>query len=303
MSGYQMKLSWKKGIVVLLLVVFHVGIFYFGSKYVEIARLGAGYKAKLLCSAVFISKRPADTVLEEEFGHPLLKYFDAEIDYENRTVTAGLFFGLIKRKATYTDTYGTILDFEKTELDTTLDIYPENSATNLSDRWQVDSNNFPPEIDLAKLNRAVAEAFNEPDTVNMRRTRAVVIVHDGKIIAERYAAPVTADTPLIGWSMAKSVTNALVGILVKKDLMDVDDPVPVPEWQQLDDPRQHITYDQMLRMTPGLEFEEGYANPRSDVIVMLFGKKDNAKFAAQKPLIHEPGTHWHYSSGTTNILC
>ncbi len=301
-----MKFSIKKIIGLILLIIFVAVIVHYGIYYAKITRVGAGYKAKILCSAVFISNRPAESVLNEEFSHPLLKYFQTDIDYEKRTVSSHILFGLIKRKATFTDAYGAILDFEKSDLDTSIIVGSKRSVVNSNDLWpagsSVELNNLPMAIDQVKLNQAVSEAFIEPDSTKMLRTRAVVVVYNGRIIAERYAAPITAATPLLGWSMSKSVTSALIGILIRQGRLKINLPVPAPEWQHPDDPRRDITFHQMLRMTSGLQFEESYKNPLSDVTVMLFGEKDAAAFSASHQLIHEPGTKWYYSSGTTNII-
>jgi CubicO group peptidase (beta-lactamase class C family) len=127
-------------------------------------------------------------------------------------------------------------------------------------------------------------------------------VYDGRIVAERYADGFDQDTPLIGWSMTKSVVNALLGILVKEGKLALDAPAPLPEWQGTDDPRRGITLAQLLHMTSGLAFDEDYADPLADVTYMLFGVPGAADFAVAKPLRATPGSLWSYSSGTTNIL-
>jgi len=132
---------------------------------------------------------------------------------------------------------------------------------------------------------------------------AVLAVRGGEVVHEWYAEGVTADTTLISWSMAKSITHALVGFAVDDGKLELHGPAPVPEWA--DDERSAITVDQLLRMCPGLEWCEDYVDDQlSDVIEMLFGeaKADMAAFAAGFPLLHEPGTVFNYSSGTTNIL-
>ena len=152
------------------------------------------------------------------------------------------------------------------------------------------------------LDPVLERAFAERDPKRPRRTRAVVIVQNGCIVAERYAPGFTPETPLIGWSMTKTVINALVGILVKDGRLAVNRPAPVPEWQSADDPRGSITLDQLLRMSSGLEFDESAWNPVSDVTVMLLGRPDAGLYAARKSLAAAPGTVWRYSSGTTNII-
>jgi CubicO group peptidase (beta-lactamase class C family) len=149
---------------------------------------------------------------------------------------------------------------------------------------------------------ALDAAFSEPGPLRLRRTRAVVVVYNGRIIAERYAPGFSRYTPLIGWSMTKSVINALIGILVKEGRLKLQDRTLIPEWREPGDPRGDITLDQLLRMSSGLTFNEDYTNPLKDVIYMLLGTGDMAAYAAKKPLQTKPGCKWEYSSGTTNIL-
>jgi CubicO group peptidase (beta-lactamase class C family) len=133
---------------------------------------------------------------------------------------------------------------------------------------------------------------------------ALLVIQGGKLIYERYAAGANAFYLQYSWSMAKSFTQALVGILVKQGRLDIYAPAPVAEWQG--DSRREITLDQLLRMSSGLEFAEDYVDgEQSDVIPMLQfeGRHDTGAYAAAKPLVHPPGAHWSYSSGTTNIIC
>lgn len=119
-----------------------------------------------------------------------------------------------------------------------------------------------------------------------------------------YATACGPDVTHISWSMAKSMTHALVGLMVRDGLVDIDEPAAVPEWR--DDARSQITLRHLLEMRPGLEWIEDYVDgERSHVIDMLFGagKDDHAAYAAALPLVQDPGTHWVYSSGTTNIIC
>ena len=144
-------------------------------------------------------------------------------------------------------------------------------------------------------------------------TLALLVQQGGEIVAERYGVQpenvfqpeveITADSTLISWSMAKSITHAAVGILVADGAVDVDAPARVPEWQDTD--KQAITLLQLLEMRSGLRFEEDYVDESvSHCIEMLFGESgpSHAAYAAALPLDHEPGSHWSYSSGTTNIV-
>ena len=146
-------------------------------------------------------------------------------------------------------------------------------------------------------------------------TFAVVVVQGGRLLVDRQGGalehfdkpptPVSAATPLLGWSMAKSVLHAAVGILVDESRLDLDAPAPVPEWSAAGDPRSAITLRQLLAMRDGLDWVEDYVDDRvSDVIQMLFGdgQADVAHFAADRPLAAEPGARFNYSSGTSNII-
>ncbi len=158
------------------------------------------------------------------------------------------------------------------------------------------------------------------DTGPLATTHAVVVVHRGRVVAERYQGAlesfdrppqsVTDGTRLLSWSMAKSVLHAVVGLLVGDGLLDLDAPVDVPEWSDPDDPRHAITLRQLLAMRDGLDFVEDYVvdggidERVSDVIEMLFGagRSDMAHFAADRPLAAAPGERFSYSSGTSNII-
>jgi CubicO group peptidase (beta-lactamase class C family) len=156
-------------------------------------------------------------------------------------------------------------------------------------------------IDPVKLQKALDVAFAEPSPDNPRKTRAVIVVYDGRLAAERYAPGFHKDMPLLGWSMSKSVTNALVGIQVKAGKLDTMAPAQVKEWQQAGDPRRDITLDQLLRMSDGQEFEESYLPP-DDTTRMLYESFDFAAYAAGKSLAAKPDARWNYSSGTANII-
>jgi CubicO group peptidase (beta-lactamase class C family) len=137
-------------------------------------------------------------------------------------------------------------------------------------------------------------------------TYAFLIIQRGRIVYERYAAGANNFYLQYSWSMAKSITQALVGILVRQGRIDVNRPAAVPEWQGAGDPRRAITLAQLLQMRSGLQFAEDYVDDvASDVIPMLNfeGRFDTGAFAAAKPLVHAPGTVFSYSSGTTNIIC
>ncbi|MHB8375751.1 MAG: serine hydrolase domain-containing protein [Dehalococcoidia bacterium] len=157
----------------------------------------------------------------------------------------------------------------------------------------------------AELARLLDATFAEPQPATTVQTNALLIVHRGKLVAERYAPGVGRDDVQPSWSTAKSMLHAAVGILVGEGRLDLRRPAAVPEWQTAGDPRAAITLDALLHMTSGLHFCEDYVDDQvSDVIKMLFrpGAEDMAAFAASFPLDHAPDTVFNYSSGTSNIV-
>lgn len=161
---------------------------------------------------------------------------------------------------------------------------------------------LPAGVDLEPL---LAQAFGNGAEAVLGETQALLIVQGGRLILERYGKGRGPQDTCHSWSKAKSITHALVGLLVKDGLIDIHAPAQFAAWQGAGDARAGITLDQLLRMSSGLKFTEVYLPGQgSDVIEMLFGsgKEDVAGFAAGFPLEHPPGAAWSYSSGTTNIV-
>ncbi len=274
-----------------------------------IGYVAASYKAKILCSSVFVSKRDPAAVQNAELkAFP----FPSRIDYDKKTVTVTPGLGMPDLEAIYREglgcTNGIGFTAEHIRAQVTGDptTYPPN-LTQQNLLWPegelVSTENLPAEVDSNLLNAAVDKTFTDPDPQKIRGTRAVVVVYKGRIIAERYAPGFSKDTPLIGWSMTKSITNTLVGILVGQGKLSLKDPAPVAEWSGKDDPRAAITLDQLLRMSSGLNFVEVYTDLLSDTPYMLFGTPDTAGFTASKPLEVDPDTRWRYISGSPNLVC
>ena len=156
-------------------------------------------------------------------------------------------------------------------------------------------------VDVDRLDGHIDRCVHDADEFGM--TLALVVVHGGRIVRERYGPETDADTTLISWSMAKSITHALVGLLVEDGRLELSAPAPIGAWSY--DERAEITLQQLLEMSSGLEFVEDYVDAGvSHVIEMLFGSgiDDHAAYASAFPLVAPPGTVWNYSSGTTNIV-
>lgn len=267
---------------------------------------GAAYGAKVMASAVFAAGRTAESVASQELGFvPFLKY---TVDREAQTVTAWT----VSRKAktaVYREGLGATLAHDGDiaalrqqahpglipVLDHLAGVpWPMGDAPSGSPR--------PADLDEALLAKAVDRMFGEPNPLHKRRTRAVLVVYDDEIVAERYGDGFTAGQRFPAWSMTKSVLHALYGIAVRQGKLAINDPAPVPQWHRDGDPRSAITIDMMLRMSSGLAFGEYDYLPPADLTSMLFLCSDAAAYAACKPLAHPADTVWAYASGTSNIL-
>lgn len=255
----------------------------------RVASVGCSYKAKALASALFVSGLDADPERAPEIAdeaYRLMRLFRARVDRERKTVTVS-FLGLQPRTARY-----------RPGLGATLAPAPLPPAPPLP--APVRAAGLPVRENPA-LRPVLDAAFAETGP-RRRRTRAVIVVQDGAIVAERYAPGIAQDTPLNGWSMTKSVMGALIGTLVGEGKLALGDKALLAEWRAPGDPRAEISLEDLLRMRSGLRFSEVYADPLSDVTRMLFDGRDAGGFAASRPLEAPPGTLWKYSSGTTNIL-
>jgi CubicO group peptidase (beta-lactamase class C family) len=179
--------------------------------------------------------------------------------------------------------------------------------------WPTDAWPTGPAPEGVPVEAFLDELFD--DRGPLATTFAAVVIHRGRLVAQRYAhaiehfdrdpETITAATPLLSWSMAKSMLHAVVGMLVAEGRLVLDAPTDVPEWRDAGDGRETITPQQLLEMRDGLDFVEDYVDDtRSDVIEMLFGTgaRDVAHFAADRPLVAAPGERFNYSSGTTNIV-
>lgn len=259
----------------------------------RLAGVASAFTAKHLCSEVFVAGREARAVAREDlpaFRSRILGWVDWRL--EDQSVKAHI-LGIGRYEAIHRPGLGCTLSLDgpPAPLPSEGPASPSPSAA------------FPPAAapPLA-LARVVDAAFDEPDPRRPRRTRAIVVLQHGQVLAERYAPGFSAETRFAGWSMSKSVLNVLVGILVGDGRLVLDSPAPVARWASEADPRRGITLDQLLRMSSGLRFGEDYDNPWSDVVRLLYNHPDSAAFAADQPLHHPPGSRFSYATGTSAIL-
>jgi CubicO group peptidase (beta-lactamase class C family) len=280
---------------VLTLALLAAGIaWYLG----PIAPIATGYAAKLVCSGYYVADRAIEDVEADLPDNPLVPFLRVAADESAGTVRASL-LGAWPTTAYFTPGLGCKLADERPELTSLTTVeHADPDAPWPSGEGPAE---LPDTVDADQLESAIEVAFLEDDPDGRRRnTRAVVVVKDGQLIAERYGDGFAASTPLLGWSMTKSVASAMVGRLVAAGQLAPEDDQLLAGWA--DDERAAITVEHLLHMTDGLEFEEVY-DPDTDATRMLFTPRDAGAYAADKPLRHPPGTNWAYSSGTTNILC
>ena len=228
------------------------------------------------------------------------------MNLSDSSVTSSV-WGMAKKKAIYRKGTGCTLinDITENELRSQVFSIPAPPLLNTDTiPWPYGdktADTIPSAIDKNKLEAAVDKAFTEPYPGKKQRTRAVVVVYNGQLVAEKYAPGFNKNTKMYGWSMAKSFTAALIGTLVKQGKLHVMQPAPVPEWTDPKDSRHAITLENLLQQTSGLDFVEDYSKA-SDVTNMLYKTGDMAAFTAGHSLAHSPGTVFSYSSGNSNIL-
>ena len=290
---------WIKRIIIfaiiLLLIIALVGGYFYMLPTFKVA---TGYTAKVICSNHNLTGQSIEAALADMPDNPLVPFLRPRLEEDGLSAT--LWGWAAKQKAIYRPGLGCTLLAGKGPFETRTATLPPAAPLNPDKPWPAgDAVDYQPN---PALEAVLDEAFSEPNPENPRRTRAIVVVKDGQIIAERYAEGYGKDTPFLGWSMTKSVTHALLGLLVKDGRLDIMAPAPVPEWASPDDPRHAITTDQLMRMSSGLEFNEDYGDLTVGVTQMLYNSSDMAAYAANMPLAAPPDTVWNYSSGTANIL-
>ncbi len=266
----------------------------------------AGYRALFTCSAHFVAGRSLDEIRNVELVDVEgLGYPDPVIDARRRIVTASDVSGKIERVAAFRDTMGCTLlpphwgmkDIVRLPYvaylpppDVSQLAFPEGDVVALP-RDGIDPR-------YLTLGNVIARAFDgktygsEPGVV----TASVLVAHRGKLIVERYRPGFSGQAGYRTWSTAKSISAALIGIAYGKGLLDINDPVSVPEWSFAGDPRRKITYKHLLWMSSGL-FSGG-----SNTNAIYFGGQDVISAAATTMLEAEPGSRWQYANNDTLLL-
>jgi CubicO group peptidase (beta-lactamase class C family) len=267
-------------------------------------RVATGVVAHNVCSKTFVSGIDPQTVFSETMERDGLRRLKWAMTYRvdrGRNIVDASLAGTLGSRAAFHDGYGCVLLHGSVE--------PYLPRVDIAALKTPAAPPLLPEIagpavvepSDAGLKAALDHAFEEPASPPFRRTKAVVVVHEGQVIAERYADGIGTDTPLLGFSMTKSVVNALFGIMALQGLITPSFVAPVAEWRGADDPRRRIEIEHLLRMTTGLALDE--TNSGFDVASqMVYLHNDMAGFAVTAQPIAPPGTRWAYSSPTTQLL-
>jgi len=285
------------GILLFIVVILAAGFFYMN----PILPIITGYSAKNLASGLFVAGRTQESLENTDLNFSFIKYNKNNVDWEKKEVRSSFLWH--RSRAVYIDGFGCALvnDYKKDEMLNRpyrkVKIIPENPDTIPWPAGDLIADSIPAGVDRAQLNAAISKAFS--DTIPHKGTFAVMVVYKGQPVVEKYKTGLSGENRFLSWSMAKSVTSALTGILVKEGKLDISKPIGFAEWQN--DGRRDITISHLMHMNSGLEWNEDYGN-QSDVNNMLHKEGDFGTFTLNKKLESPVGTVWNYSSGTTNIL-
>ena len=259
----------------------------------------SGFASKNLASSNFISERLYTDVETSDHDVPLIKLAQLESTNEDGVITS--VFGLMERETVCRDGLGCVLINE--EYDKTQKLLKPKRTRLQNDLPFPYGNNGIKDtvfanIDYEQLQKAVDGAFANYE---VQKTRTILVAYKGQIINEKYSEGFSPETPVLGWSMTKSVLATLYGILEHKDKIDVNEFRPFEEEIGSKNTKAGITLNHLLRMQSGLEWDEDYTGI-SDVTEMLFLDADMSSKQAQKESIAAPTEVWNYSSGTSNFL-
>ena len=274
--------------------------------------LGAASYAKVLCSGVFVSGRDAEEVkqnsayflmVEPDRKKPITADVDRQakrvrVTLDNVTRTAAFYGdqGCVIHPVGHDGVHFTPVAVQTKLPDASTQAWPMGDAPP-TEAW-------PAGLDRAKMQAAVDLAFADPAGL----TAAMVVVHKGQIVGERYLAGITKDTQLESWSMGKSLTATLVGLEIKNGSFALDDPAPVPDWRRPGDPRGAIRVRDVMRMSSGLSFtgqDDRWMDPSwqyHDHFFIYAGAVNAFKYAIESPVEFAPNTVGRYRNSDPMTL-
>ena len=254
--------------------------------------VATGIGSKLLCSARYVSGFSQQQSFDDLVQYSgILQEITVDYDDVQKSVTTSL-FGLSEKTANYLPNIGCAIDYSGFNQRASL----QTEQVSASDEaWPAGDNIGAADSDMEGMLQRLLAKDNEEGF----NTRAFLVAHRGKVVAEAYGQGADADTPLLGWSMAKSLTAIMLANLEYHEELDLD---AAPEFELwAGDERSQIRISDMLTMTDGLAFSEEY-NPGDDATAMLFTEPSSSDFVMDKAALHAPGSRFNYSSGTANLL-
>lgn len=287
----------KKILKIIALVIVLALIYVVYANYPKL-NIISGYAAKNMSSSIFLAGRSQEITTTQDNSFTPINQATVEVDKKEKLIEASA-FGLLKRKAIYREGLGSVL-LTKDYDENTAYLVPKRTktTTNLSypygDLPQKDT--LFTNVDYKALQAVVDNAFTNNE---VQKTRSVLVLYKDQILAEKYTEGFDQNSLLQGWSMTKSITATIYGILQKQGKLSVNDKAPIDSWK--DDERANITINDLLHMNSGLAWAEDYEGI-SDVTKMLFLAEDMSKSQEEKKLVGKANESWNYSSGTSNLL-
>jgi CubicO group peptidase (beta-lactamase class C family) len=271
--------------------------------------IGTGYAAKYLCSGLWVSQIDEQRLTEDFIApqvEPLPLIWKIDIDESSHTVTVRdrLFGSQNAKTAYFREGLGCTLIHDKTleELDRQMPYemtYPDADYQSLWPAGDAPIARLHPHFDHTLLESAIDEAFVEPEGV-ARNTLSVAVTYNGELISERYSDDIEPTSPLLSWSMAKSITATAAGILYDQGVLTEDASALVPDW--IDDARSTITFQNLLQMNAGLDWNEAAQGDNPDQGYGLFEVADMAGYYVDQPMVATPGEVFNYSTGSSNLI-
>lgn len=297
LNCYLNKFIMKKRIWLIIIVLILGGLGY-GFKYlIDRAPIFTGYAAKEVASTLFVNGRELQNVKDNDINFSLIPLSSISVDTVEKAVYTN-FLGFAKQKAVYREGLGCALIADGSEeyaksISSKIPLLPKNPDQVFWPMGDKKRDTTLANIDEKALLEAISAAANTGNT------RAIIVAIDTLVMYEQYANGFNKDSRILGWSMTKSITSALVGMMVKDGKLELNSPAPISEWKN--DSRSEITLRQLLNMTSGLKWTEDYGDI-SEATIMLYEKGDVGNYAISSPAIYPPDSVWYYSSGTSNIL-
>ena len=295
-----MKRSRIRKIIALLIIVLLVVATWFIWPRLPII---TAFAAKGMCSSVFLAHKNPERVKAEDLSFFPISLANSVVDFEEQSVTSTV-FGLAKRKAVFRDGLGAVIVLDKSEAGL------QQSGIKLPDpgflqdtipwpKGDLVSDEMPAGVNYQRLNELIDTCFDAPGSEPFKKTLGVAVIYNNQLIAEKYLGGYDYKTMFHGWSMTKSITGALAGIIAQDGKLDPGEPAGFKEWEN--DERKNITVKNIIQMTSGLYWFENYFTI-SDATIMLMQKDDMLASVLDNELEYQPGIHWNYSSGDANLL-